>query len=102
MVCAVPSQVALFDVLGLSGQGLENLNQWRKKHGKCNGKYTPGQRGQIEQLMVQEQARVHVDLQSKVKPAKHQRRKQLAQQRNDTASKCPISIKKQKLNSPDT
>ena len=36
MVCAIPSQVALFDVLVLSGQGLENLNQWRKKHGKSS------------------------------------------------------------------
>jgi hypothetical protein len=80
MVCAIPSQVEMFDVLKASGQALENLNQWRKKFGRSNGKNTPGQRGNTEQLMVQETARRAVDLTSRAKPAPHKRQKQLRDQ----------------------
>jgi hypothetical protein len=73
-VCAISEQVKLgFDVLKLSGQGLENLNQWRKRHGKSNGKD-----GQIMQLSKQEQSRIHVAASSGVKPPPHQRSKEIS------------------------
>ena len=77
-----------FDVLKLSGQGLENLIQWRKRFGKSNGKD-----GQIMQLSKQEQSRIHVAA-FPVKPPPHQRSREISKQKAALThpSKCPLSI----------
>ena len=40
VVCVLPHQYERFDILALSGQGLENFNQCRKQYGKINRKIT--------------------------------------------------------------
>ena len=95
-VCAIPDQCALFDVLKLSGQGLENLNQYRKRYGKINRKITKHS-SPVMQLSKQECSRVALGLTGKIKPstctvARMKRRCNAS----STPSTCPISIKRQK------
>ena len=56
-VCAIPAQCEKFDVLKLSGQGLENLNQYRKRYGTINRKITE-KSSPVLQLSKQECSRV--------------------------------------------
>jgi len=98
MVCAIPRQVLNHDILKLSGQALENLNQWRKRKGKTNNHFTPqpGQKGAMQQLMDQEQSRAYVNLRSKVKAPKHVIAALKRKSPRTGSSHCPITIKKQK------
>ena len=96
-VCAIPAQCELFDVLKPSGQGLENLNQYRKRYGKINREIAKNS-SPVMQLSKQECSRAALGLSGKIKPSTctTARMKRRLRDTSSTTSTCPISIKKLK------